>query len=75
MTELTELVKPVSDPDLKPGDLVLIDGRPVTVQEIVFHAPQTHPDSGLPSHRPALKIVTRKGSQYFALALQMPTAT
>lgn len=66
--ELTKLVKPVSDPDLQPGDLVLTDSGPVTVRSIHFREPRSHPDSGLPPHRAATEIVTGAGSQWLVLA-------
>lgn len=68
--ELTKLVKPASDPDLKPGDLIDVNGRPTTVRQILFHAPRTHPDSGLPQHQAATEIVTSHDSQYLSLTPQ-----
>ncbi|GLF98021.1 hypothetical protein [Streptomyces yaizuensis] len=74
--ELAELVKPVSDPDLQPGDLVLLDGAPATVREISIHKAHTHhQDSRLPQHQPAMEIVTGRGSQWYALAPVIPRAT
>ncbi|MEV7157295.1 hypothetical protein AB0N77_22155 [Streptomyces misionensis] len=65
--ELRKTAKPISDPDLRPGDLVLVDGVAVTVREIHFRAPGEHRDSGLPSHRPVTEVVTTQGSQWMAL--------
>ncbi|WP_446047399.1 hypothetical protein [Streptomyces olivaceus] len=65
--ELRKTAKPISDPDLQPGDLVLVDDVAVTVREIHFRAPGEHRDSGLPSHRPATEVVTARGSQWLAL--------
>ncbi|MEO3978953.1 hypothetical protein [Streptomyces sp. CAU 1734] len=72
--ELAGLVKPFSDPDLEPGDLILINDRPATVREIRFRGPRAHQDSGLPQHRPAMEIVTGRGSQWHTLAPQAPRA-
>lgn len=69
--ELVPLLKPHTDPDLQPGDLINLDGRRVTVRELLFHAPHTHPDSGLPSHHPAREIVTGHGSQFLSLIPQV----
>jgi hypothetical protein len=69
--ELTQLVKPASDPDLEPGDLISVNGSPSTVREIHFHAPRSHADSGLPQHQAATEIVTGSGSQWFSLAPQV----
>ncbi|MEV8335666.1 hypothetical protein [Streptomyces niveus] len=68
--ELAKLVKNASDPDLKPGDLVVFNGNPATVREIHFHAPRTH-SSGLPQHQAATEIVTSYGSLWFALTPQV----
>ncbi|MEV1040537.1 hypothetical protein AB0J01_28385 [Streptomyces sp. NPDC050204] len=68
--ELAGLVKPATHPDLTPGDLILVDNSPATVREIHVHGPRAHQDSGLPQHRPALEIVTGKGSQWYTLAPQ-----
>ncbi|MEV8544333.1 hypothetical protein [Streptomyces sp. NPDC051572] len=70
--ELTALVKPASDPDLQPGDLILVHGspNPATVREIHFHAPRSHADSGLPQHQAAIEIVTGRGSQWLSLSPQ-----
>ncbi|MFE6274107.1 hypothetical protein ACFVQ9_35560 [Streptomyces goshikiensis] len=70
--ELAALVKSVSDPDLQPGDMILLDGSPVTVRQIKIHAQHAHPDSGLPAHRPALELVTGRGSEFFTLTPQVP---
>lgn len=65
--ELRKTAKPISDPDLQPGDLVLVDDVAVTVREIHFRAPGEHRDSGLPSHRAATEVVTARGSKWLAL--------
>ncbi|MFF3730848.1 hypothetical protein ACFYXM_11130 [Streptomyces sp. NPDC002476] len=68
--QLAKLVKPASDPDLQPGDLTLIHGKPVTVREMRVHRPHHHGDSGLPQHQAALEIVTGIGSEWFSLTPQ-----
>ncbi|MFI1189620.1 hypothetical protein [Streptomyces californicus] len=70
--ELTELAKPLSHPDLVPGDMVLLDGSPVMVRRINFHGPHQHPGSKLPAHLPATEIVTGRGSPFFTLTVQVP---
>jgi superfamily I DNA and RNA helicase len=70
-TELTQLVKPASDPGLQPGDVIVVSGQPATVREIRFHAPRSHADSGLPQHQAATEIVTGSGSVWFSLAPQV----
>ncbi|MGQ5609539.1 hypothetical protein [Streptomyces sp. EKS3.2] len=68
--QLAELVKPASDPDLQPGDLILVHDTPVTVRETRIHRPHSHGDSGLPQHQAALEIVTGIGSEWFSLTPQ-----
>ncbi|MDW4912608.1 hypothetical protein [Streptomyces californicus] len=65
--ELARLAKAPTHPDLKAGDVILIDGLPFTVRGIKFHAPHKHAGSGLPQNRPATEIITSQGSQYLAL--------
>ncbi|MFI1226065.1 MULTISPECIES: hypothetical protein [unclassified Streptomyces] len=65
--ELARLAKKPTDPDLKAGDIILLDGRPFTVRGTKFHSPYRHPGSGIPQHRPVTEIITSQGSQYFAL--------
>lgn len=65
--ELAQLAKKPTDPHLTPGDVILHNGHPATVRGINFHAPNKHPRSGLPRHRPVTEIITSRGSLYFAL--------
>lgn len=65
--ELAQLAKKPTDPHLKEGDVILHNGHPATVRSIDFHAPNKHPRSGLPRHRPATQITTSRGSLYFTL--------
>ncbi|MEV7889908.1 hypothetical protein ACWD3I_24960 [Streptomyces sp. NPDC002817] len=65
--ELHKLVKPASDPDLKPGDVILMNNTPVTVREIRFRAPGEHQGSGQPAHHAAIEVVTAEGSQWLSL--------
>ena len=65
--ELAQLAKEPTDPHLKAGDVILHNGDPATVRGINFHAPNKHPGSGLPRHRPVTEIITSRGSHYFAL--------
>ncbi|MGW7312297.1 hypothetical protein [Streptomyces sp. NPDC054865] len=65
--ELAQLTKKPTDPHLKEGDVILHNGSPATVRSINFHAPNMHPSSGLPRHRPITEIITSRGSLYFAL--------
>ncbi|MFJ2419291.1 hypothetical protein [Streptomyces brevispora] len=65
--ELAQLAKEPTDPHLKAGDVILHNGDPATVRGINFHAPNKHPGSGLPRHRPVTEIITSRGSLYFAL--------
>jgi hypothetical protein len=65
--ELAQFAKKPTDPDLQPGDVILHNGNPATVRSINFHAPNKHPRSGLPRHRPVTEIITSRGSLCFAL--------
>ncbi|MFJ4741091.1 hypothetical protein [Streptomyces sp. NPDC088775] len=68
--ELLQIAKDLTDPQLKAGDVVLLDDAPRTVRSRVFHGPHKHPTSGLPPHQPVLEIVTSHGSRYLTLVPQ-----
>ncbi|MFE3632343.1 hypothetical protein [Streptomyces goshikiensis] len=65
--ELDPLTKPLTDPDLQPGDLISVGGKTTIVREIIFHKPRGHAGSGLPQHQAAFEIVTSRGSTYIPL--------
>ncbi|MGW7314676.1 hypothetical protein [Streptomyces sp. NPDC054865] len=69
-TELIGMAKAPTSPDLQPGDLIIIDGRPVTVQVKHFHAPHTHSGSELPPDHPVVEIVTSQDSLFLTLIPQ-----
>ncbi|MFF2226865.1 hypothetical protein ACFVV7_26525 [Streptomyces globisporus] len=69
-TELAKVIKSVTDPDLQPTDLIVVDGTLTTVQTVEFHAPHNHSTSGLPQVQAATEIVTGTGTHWFSLAPQ-----
>ncbi|MGW0672555.1 hypothetical protein [Streptomyces sp. NPDC002746] len=68
--QLKPSAKPVTDPTLTPGDVVVLDSRFITVRRIRFHAPGGHADSGLPQNQAVMEIVSGHGSQFLALTPQ-----
>ncbi|MEU2309377.1 hypothetical protein [Streptomyces misionensis] len=69
--ELAGLIKSASDPDLEPGDTILVNGSPTTVREIRLHKPRSHEGSGLPQHLAAMEIITGRHSRWLSLTPQV----
>ncbi|WP_405824580.1 hypothetical protein OG705_30105 [Streptomyces sp. NBC_00838] len=65
--ELDPLIKSPSDPSLRPGDLIRLDGHSTVVRKIKFLEPGKHSASGLPQHLAAFEVVTSLRSEYISL--------